>query len=476
MLSKLRFIIAFYAAKLSYHVLTLIGRQAYHYPGRLARQIDPDFLKHLQKPEHIINVTGSNGKTTVSNYLADFLEALGETVAINRTGGNFQGGIITALIRGTTLSLKPKGRFAVLETDELIFADLKGFLVPEVAVVTNLSRDHYERVGTTEYLFDSLNDSLSTAGLLILNGDDMISGRLVPDAPHRFYRVSWQAHSANAEPLASDLVLCPLCDHKLAFLHRQFNHIGSLKCPHCGFKNPAADLDIIAVNQQDQTFTVRESGEQFTYHYPLESVVDAYNIAASLTALRALGFDHDRLQTAIAHVKRSQIRYESFVVGKKHVIKLFAKTKSPMGTSRSFEMVAAHPGTKSLLLLPEDFEPADVRDSVSWLGWLYDTDFELLNDPSIKQIVVGGWQADDYRVRLNLAGIPDERVLTVTNAQLTAANDVDLAATDTFFVLYQNFFKTGEMNVNAILETLLSRMERTTGATRRQTEVTDGKP
>lgn len=475
MLQKLRFIIAFYAAKLAHRVLSISGRQSYHYPGRLARQIDPDFLKHLKKPEHIINVTGSNGKTTVSNYLADFLEALGETVAINRSGGNFQGGITTALIRGTTLSLQPKGRYAVLETDELIFSGLKDFLRPDIAVVTNLSRDHYERVGSTEYVFDSLNDSLTTARLLVLNGDDMISGRLVPDAPHRFYRVSWPAQSANVEPLAIDLVLCPICDHKLEFLHRQFNHIGTVTCPHCGFGNPAADLDLTAVDKAAGTFTVLENGETYEYRYPLESVIDAYNIAASLTALRALGFPHDPLQKAIAHVKRSQMRFESFVVGKKQVIKLFAKTKSPMGTSRSFEIVASHPGTKSLLLLPEDFEPEDVRDSVSWLGWIYDSDFEWLNDASIKQIIVAGWQADDYRVRLNLAGVPDERVLTLTKDQLTAAATLDLDATDTFFVLYQNFFKAGETNVDAVLETLLRRLEQMTGATRRKTEVLDGK-
>ena len=40
-------------------------------PGTLALKLCPDFLKYVGRPKTIIAVTGTNGKTTVSNLLAD---------------------------------------------------------------------------------------------------------------------------------------------------------------------------------------------------------------------------------------------------------------------------------------------------------------------------------------------------------------------------------------------------------------------
>ena len=44
----------------------------------------------------IIAVTGTNGKTTVSNLLTDILEADGKKVLSNRSGSNITSGISTA--------------------------------------------------------------------------------------------------------------------------------------------------------------------------------------------------------------------------------------------------------------------------------------------------------------------------------------------------------------------------------------------
>ena len=76
----------------------------------------PDFLRYVGKPGTIIAVTGTNGKTTVSNLLTDILEADGKKVLSNRSGSNITSGISTALLRGCDLLGRAKPYdMAVLE-------------------------------------------------------------------------------------------------------------------------------------------------------------------------------------------------------------------------------------------------------------------------------------------------------------------------------------------------------------------------
>ena len=83
-MSKVRFYIAMAAAKTAHRLLRLCGRAATHTPGAVATKLCPDFLRYLQKPETLICVTGTDGKTTVSNLLATVLQNNGYTVTNNR--------------------------------------------------------------------------------------------------------------------------------------------------------------------------------------------------------------------------------------------------------------------------------------------------------------------------------------------------------------------------------------------------------
>ena len=75
-------------------------RPAANFPGKAGLVVDPNLIAHL-KPrvsEGTIVVVGTNGKTTVTNLLADVLEAYGKTVACNRTGANLDSGVASALL------------------------------------------------------------------------------------------------------------------------------------------------------------------------------------------------------------------------------------------------------------------------------------------------------------------------------------------------------------------------------------------
>ena len=140
-MGKLRFYFALWMAKLSIPALAITHHNGTDFPGSLALKICPDFLKYVGKPETIVAITGTNGKTTVSNMLSGLLESEGRHVVTNRTGSNIVSGIATALLRGCNLAGKvTKYDIAVLEVDERSSLRIYPYVQPDFVAITNLCR------------------------------------------------------------------------------------------------------------------------------------------------------------------------------------------------------------------------------------------------------------------------------------------------------------------------------------------------
>ena len=89
---------------------------ASNYPGSVALKIDPACLETESarkiKGKSIV-VVGTNGKTSVTNMIADALECSKMSVLCNRSGANMKAGVCTSLINGR------KSDVGVFESDEL---------------------------------------------------------------------------------------------------------------------------------------------------------------------------------------------------------------------------------------------------------------------------------------------------------------------------------------------------------------------
>lgn len=111
-MGKLRFLLALWIAKCGRLALRLLRRNATYFPGVVALKLCPDFLTRVGKPDKIVAVTGSNGKTTVSNLINDILISNGRRVLNNRLGSNVAAGIATSLLIGCGLLGKAKYEMA----------------------------------------------------------------------------------------------------------------------------------------------------------------------------------------------------------------------------------------------------------------------------------------------------------------------------------------------------------------------------
>ena len=124
--------------------------------------LDPAALAKLLAGRRIAMVSGTNGKTTTTHFLAAAVrEALGpdtDRLVHNADGANLHGGIASAL------SEHPRADLAMLETDERVVADVVRLGRPEVLVLLNFSRDQLDRHHEITALGRRWRDALTEAG------------------------------------------------------------------------------------------------------------------------------------------------------------------------------------------------------------------------------------------------------------------------------------------------------------------------
>jgi UDP-N-acetylmuramoyl-tripeptide--D-alanyl-D-alanine ligase len=160
------------------------GLSAEHLPADLPRIEVPHTTQALgqlaqgwraQFPIPLIAITGSNGKTTVTQMVASILEAFAPDGAALATRGNLNNDIGVPL---TLLRLRASHRIAVVElgmNHPGEIATLAAFALPTVALVNNAQREHLEFMHTVEAVArenGSVLSALSADGVAVFPSDD----------------------------------------------------------------------------------------------------------------------------------------------------------------------------------------------------------------------------------------------------------------------------------------------------------------
>ena len=434
-MGKLRFLLALWMGKLSIPALKITRHNGTDFPGALAIRICPDFLRYVGKPKTIVAVTGTNGKTTVSNMLTDILEAEGVRVMSNRAGSNITSGVSTTFIRNCDLFGRVKKcDMAVLEVDERSALRIYPHVRPNFILITNLFRDSIMRNAHPGYIADILTRGLPHESTLILNADELISGSVAPENKRVYYGIDRMASDVQeCENLLNDMRICPKCAGKLEYTYRRYHHVGHAVCQNCGFHSPDAEYLAQNVNLDNRTMTLREDGKDEQYPLITDSIFNVYNMVSVIAALRQLGFDHDTIRRRFAQTKILETRLSEEKVGDINIVMQMSKDKNALACSRNFDYLRQKKGRKELLVMMNC-----MGVSKNWSenpSWMYDTDFEFLNSDDVVCLVCAGPRARDYRLRLLLAGIPEEKI-RLEDDEFKALELLPLTAGDDVYILY----------------------------------------
>lgn len=409
----IRFYLALWASKFYLFLLKLQGKEKDDKPGLLAYKICKDFIDRLNKPELVIAITGTNGKTTVSNFIADIFRKQGKKICFNTWDANFLSGHARCLMEGVTIFNKIKSDVAILETDELSSIESLPADLPDYLIVTNISKDSIRRNGNPDFIYERLKSTVEKIPntTLILNADDPISFSLGEKNKKVFYSVEGKNVNKSVY-LADDFAFCPHCYNDITYEYKHYRHIGKVKCNKCGFTSPKPDYTV--TNIKDKQITVKEKNKKTNYPVISESIFNVYNELAVISLFRELGLSEKVITNYLKNIDIPRSRKTVIEKNGISFINQMAKGQNVSACSTVFEELGK---TKEdivvVLLINEQY--GINGHGIETISWYYETDFEFLNKPHIKQILVGGPRYLDYKLRFELAGFDKNKYKCIEN-------------------------------------------------------------
>lgn len=442
-----RFWLALWAGKGMSSILKLLGKKGTTLPGKIALQVEPQLMGMLSSAytDGIIMVTGTNGKTTTANLLAQILKADGKTFAFNQAGANLVTGITGALLANTGWGGRSKVKMALLEVDEATVPKFCQQVAPHVAIVTNFFRDQLDRYGELDTTIKLVRNAIPPQTHLILNADDPLVAQFGRERIHTlYYGVEQTPDSKIYSTETREARFCPHCGAELVYTLYHYGQLGIYACP-CGYKRP--EPPVLAQNVKAGEDGIQFRVEPTSYSIALQGYYNLYNALAAMTAAKRIGIKDREIQRGLSEFIPQAGRMEQFILPQGAVT--LTLVKNPTGFNQVLQTVLSRKEHPIRLLIGINDLAADGRD----ISWLWDVDFECLGreEERIQRIVCSGLRAEDMAVRLKYAGVPADK-LHLEREMSNALEKLSegLAGQATIFILptYTLLFPTRELLAN----------------------------
>lgn len=384
--------------------LKLLNRKATSLPGYVAYKLDKDILKELSKNTKFIFVTGTNGKTMTTHFLATILKEHYPIVLTNESGSNMVQGIITSLLDNPP----NEQTVAVLEVDEANIVRIGKYLKADYVALTNIFRDQMDRFGEIYNILDKIIEGLNLMpeARIIANGDlPIFSYDKLKKFNPIYFAIRDDDHigyDRDAE-FNSDGIICPSCHSILKYRTVNYSSLGDFACPNCDFKSPEIRYTIDKIASLDPNHS-----EFFidgrAYEVNVGGVYNIYNALTALAVAYELGLSYDEIYKGLKKQKNVFGRQENINVFDKNVV--INLVKNPTGLNQVIDLVTLEKEPISLICLLND-NYADGLD----VSWIYDSYYEKLSGLDIKDIYVSGKRKIDMKRRLEIASLFDGEII-----------------------------------------------------------------
>lgn len=389
------------AGKTAQTLLKSMGRGS-TYPGKLALQFDKNILDTLAKDYEIVVVTGTNGKTLTTALTVGILKEAYGQVLTNPSGANMITGIVSSFL--TAKKGKSGKKIAVLEIDEASLPRITQYIKPSLFVFTNIFRDQMDRYGEIYTTYQLIIDGAKNApeATILANGDSPLFASKELVNPVKYYGFNTEDHEPQLAHYNTEGILCPKCQAILQYRLNTYANLGHYICLNCDFKRPELDYQLTALTKTtnvSSAFVI--DGQEYSIN--VGGLYNIYNALAAVAVAEFFGLSPGQIKAGFEKSRAVFGRQETFSIGDKSCTLVLIK--NPVGASQALEMIklADYPFSLSVLL------NANYADGID-TSWIWDANFELIQEMDITEINAGGVRHSEIARRLRVSGYDSSKI------------------------------------------------------------------
>ena len=390
-------------------VCKLFRKNGTVYPGSIIYDyVDKNILKKITYHKTVIAVTGSSGKGSTTELIYHILKENNYSVVYNKSGSNGVLAAITLILNNCNIFGKFKKDILLLECDErhlkLIFEENQMTHL----LITNITRDQPSRNGHPKAVFDDIKKAITPDTKLIINADDpLINSLKLNNTNIVTYGINDHKDTYKKPTLNThDFQYCPICNKKLIYKFYHYGHLGNYECNYCNFKRDIPDYEATNLDLLNKTMLINNNKIKLNkdIFYATYYTLGAYAVCKSI------GLTDEQILKQINENQMEAKRGKSIEFNNQTIHFLETKNENSLSYYQSLKYLTTLKTKKTIIL---GFDNVSRRYNFNDLSWLYDVDFELLNDKSIEKIIVIGRFKYDIKTRLEYTEINQDKIIVL---------------------------------------------------------------
>ncbi|MBQ3020925.1 MAG: DUF1727 domain-containing protein [Bacilli bacterium] len=393
-------------------ICKIFKRNGSVFPGSLVNKHDKNILRKIKYPKYVIGITGSSGKGSTTSLVAYVLEKSGYKVVWNKSGSNLINAATTLILNNTNpITKKVNADILLMELDESYISQIFDKNTITHLLITNITRDQPARNGHPEIILNKIINSIGDNTHVIINVDDPFLNRI--KYTHHGLVTTYGVNKTkydSVEPINNsiDASYCPICGKKLKYNYYHTGHIGKYKCLNCDFDRNKANFEAKDVDLKKQFITINDS----IYHINKDVFFAVYYTLAAYSLLKTIGINDNILKKYLNEEPLQSKRMKEYYIDNRKVNMIESKNENNLSYYESLHYIREQHTKKTVIL---GFDNVSRRYNLNDLSWLYDVNFEMLNDKYIDKIFIIGRFRYDVLTRLNYANIDKDKLVLIDN-------------------------------------------------------------